>query len=414
MLDIVDYQLVDLFAAGRTPQLRSLLMEGLAERFMRQIAFSLFQRMRHGVQLSSCANAVISHDAALSGMPNVMLAAIIDMTPLRGRMLIVVDGALIGAVVDAMCGAATPTGAPREELSVMETRVGKQIIELTMTTMMEVFGNIAPLNWSILQFETALGMLAVADAQDWMITTTGIFETGIGTGSIRVIAPFSGFEPLEARATSATALSAENASDKSWHRSLAKLTEATRLDLRLELVRTKIPVGDIARLQPGDVLACKILPDAIAVAGDIDLFHADYGQQDGYACCRPKPADLNEGANMAEPKDAAPPEHERVELEKMRAVPKNSPALANRTLVERVPVLVTVELGRAKISVKELRTLRHGQVVVLEQLAGEPLHIYANGQRLGAGEVVSVGRDQYGIRITSLADDDDGAEEAAA
>jgi flagellar motor switch protein FliM len=414
LLDVVDYELVDLFAAGRTPQLRSLLMEGLAERFMRQIAFTLFQRMRHGVQLLNCTSAVISHDAALSGMPNVMLAAIIDMAPLRGRMLIVVEGALIGAVVDAMCGAASAADGPRGELSVMETRVGKQIIELTMTTMMEVFGNISPLNWSILQFETALGMLAVADAQDWMIATTGIFETGIGAGSIRVIAPFSGFEPLEARATSATALSAENASDKSWHRSLARLTEATRLDLRLELVRTRIPVGDLARLRPGDVLACKILPDAIAAAGEIDLFHADYGQQDGYACCRPKPVDLHEGANMAEPKDVAPPEHERVELEKLRAAPKNSPALANRTLVERVPVLVTVELGRAKISVKELRTLRHGQVVVLEQLAGEPLHIYANGQRLGAGEVVSVGRDQYGIRITSLADDEDGTEDAAA
>jgi flagellar motor switch protein FliN/FliY len=63
--------------------------------------------------------------------------------------------------------------------------------------------------------------------------------------------------------------------------------------------------------------------------------------------------------------------------------------------------------------VKDLRALRHGQVVVLDQLVGEPLGIFANGHRLGAGEVVSVGRDQYGIRVTSLADEQDRAGEAA-
>jgi flagellar motor switch protein FliN/FliY len=415
LLDTVEeYELVDLFAAGRTPQLRSMLMEGLSDRFMRQIAFALFQRMRQAVQLLSCINGVITHDAALAGMPDVMLAAIVDIRPLRGRMLIVADGFLIGAVVDAMCGANNGSDFERSELSVMETRIGKQIIELTMTTMLEVFGNLTPLNWTLLQFETATGMLAIADAQDWMISTTGIFETALGIGSIRVIAPFSSFEPLEVRATSPSALLGQSASDRSWERSLDRLTEETRVELRLELVRQKFQVGILASLHPGLTIPCKILNDAIAVIGEVDLFHADFGQQDGYVCCRPKPADLNEGAAMTETKDVAPPDYERVELERLKAQARNSPAISSQKLVERVPVLLTVELGRTSISVKDLRALRHGQVVVLDQMAGEPLAIFANAQRLGAGEVVSVGRDQYGIRITSLADENEGTEEVAA
>jgi flagellar motor switch protein FliM len=415
LLETVDYEVVDLFAAGRTPQLRSMLMEGLSDRFMRQVAFALFQRMRQNVQLLSCINGVISHDSAISGMPDVMLAAIVDMAPLRGRMLIVVDSALIGAVVDAMCGANAADYEERSELSVMETRIGKQIIELTLGMMAEVFGNLTALKWSILQFETTTAMLAVADAQDWMISTTGIFETALGIGSIRVVAPFNGFEPLEARATSPTSLGGRSESDKSWERTMERLTETTPVELRLELVRSRLPVGDITRLRPGSILPCKFLPDAIAVAGDIDLFFADYGQQNGFACCRPKPADLSEGNIMAEPKDTStPPEHERVELEKLRSVPRNSAAVPNKTMVERVPVLLTVELGRVSISVKDLRTLRHGQVVTLDQTAGDPLAIFANGQRLGSGEVVSVGRDQYGIRVTSLTDDENGTEDEAA
>ena len=117
---------------------------------------------------------------------------------------------------------------------------------------------------------------------------------------------------------------------------------------------------------------------------------------------------------MSDQKDSAPAEYDRVELEKLKTVARNSPAIGSHALVERVPVMLTVELGRTKISVKELRSLRHGQVVVLDQMAGEPLAIFANAQRLGSGEVVAVGRDQYGIRITSLADETDGAEDATA
>jgi flagellar motor switch protein FliN/FliY len=117
---------------------------------------------------------------------------------------------------------------------------------------------------------------------------------------------------------------------------------------------------------------------------------------------------------MKEPKNAVEPvENERVELEKLQNIPRNTPAINVKGMIDRVPVLLTVELGRTNIPVKDLRQLRHGQVVVLDQMVGEPLGIFANGHRLGAGEVVSVGRDQYGIRVTALAEEHERAQEAA-
>jgi flagellar motor switch protein FliN len=94
-----------------------------------------------------------------------------------------------------------------------------------------------------------------------------------------------------------------------------------------------------------------------------------------------------------------------VELEQLREKPRNMPALAIRAVMERVPLLITVELGRAEISLKDLRALRQGQVITLNRIVGEPLGIYANGQHLGHGEVVAVAKDQYGIRVTALAGD---------
>jgi flagellar motor switch protein FliN len=92
----------------------------------------------------------------------------------------------------------------------------------------------------------------------------------------------------------------------------------------------------------------------------------------------------------------------RIELEQLEQTILAGPAVPNRALVERVQVQLTVELGRSKISVKDLRQLRQGQIVVLEQIVGEPLAIFANGHRVAVGEVVSVAKDQYGIRVTAL------------
>lgn len=93
----------------------------------------------------------------------------------------------------------------------------------------------------------------------------------------------------------------------------------------------------------------------------------------------------------------------RIELESLTQTTLAGPAVPNRALVERVQVQLTVELGRSKISVKDLRQLRQGQIVVLDQIVGEPLAIFANGHRVAVGEVVSVAKDQYGIRVTALA-----------
>lgn len=66
-----------------------------------------------------------------------------------------------------------------------------------------------------------------------------------------------------------------------------------------------------------------------------------------------------------------------------------------------IPVHLTVELGRARITIKQLLELAQGSVVELEGLAGEPMDILINGYLIAQGEVVVID-DRYGIRITEI------------
>lgn len=70
-------------------------------------------------------------------------------------------------------------------------------------------------------------------------------------------------------------------------------------------------------------------------------------------------------------------------------------------LVLDIPVKMTVELGRTKMTIKELLRLSPGSIVALDGLAGEPLDILINGYLIAQGEVVVVS-DKFGIRITDI------------
>lgn len=66
-----------------------------------------------------------------------------------------------------------------------------------------------------------------------------------------------------------------------------------------------------------------------------------------------------------------------------------------------VPVQLTAELGRARITIKSLLQLSQGSVVELNGLAGEPMDILINGYLIAQGEVV-VMNDKFGIRLTDI------------
>ncbi len=66
-----------------------------------------------------------------------------------------------------------------------------------------------------------------------------------------------------------------------------------------------------------------------------------------------------------------------------------------------IPVQLTVELGRTKLSIRNLLQLAHGSVVELDGLAGEPMDVLVNGTLIAQGEVVVV-NDKFGIRLTDI------------
>jgi flagellar motor switch protein FliM len=405
----LDAEPLDLLYAASTPKLRSLLMEGLSEQIMRKICFDIFQKFRCKVRILSCVNGVVHHDAALSGLPEVMIAGVTDFRPLPGRVIISVEGDLIGALVDEINGSTSSEILVRTELSNMEIRYGKRLIDMTIGAMSDVLKNFSPVSGSVLEYETTGGMLSIAEGQSWMVSSTGILETELGFGSITIIGSYAGFEPLETRMRSRSGLVHDDKEDAEWGSTLERLTDPTPIPIRAEIARAQLPLQVVESLEPGQVLPIAILPHAIVLAGNIDIFHAAYGQSAGSTCLRIKALPPHGGLSGGE--GAALPLSEDQDSA-LKPLSPRLPALnapSDKRLFGQVNIDISVELGGTKISLRDLQQLREGQMIVLDQMVDAPLRIYANGERIASGSVVTIGETQYGIRVTELVERPDRA-----
>ena len=74
---------------------------------------------------------------------------------------------------------------------------------------------------------------------------------------------------------------------------------------------------------------------------------------------------------------------------------------ANREMLMKVPLEISVEIGRTKKLVKDILEFSQGSLVVLDKMAGEQADLYVNGQCIGRGDIVVV-EDNFGIRITEI------------
>ncbi|MCY0903393.1 flagellar motor switch protein FliN [Arthrobacter sp. H14-L1] len=81
----------------------------------------------------------------------------------------------------------------------------------------------------------------------------------------------------------------------------------------------------------------------------------------------------------------------------------NESVLGKLGRINNVEMTLTVEIGRTRMSVRDVLALEPGRVIELDRSAGAPADVLLNGRLIAKGEVVVVDQD-YAIRITKILD----------
>jgi flagellar motor switch protein FliN/FliY len=82
-------------------------------------------------------------------------------------------------------------------------------------------------------------------------------------------------------------------------------------------------------------------------------------------------------------------------------VPAGPRPAADLRRLSAVPVDLSVEMGRTRMTVGETLELRQGSIITLNRMAGEPVDLLVNGTAIARGEVVVID-EQFGLRVTEV------------
>ncbi|MGH8116419.1 MAG: flagellar motor switch protein FliN [Rhodanobacteraceae bacterium] len=114
----------------------------------------------------------------------------------------------------------------------------------------------------------------------------------------------------------------------------------------------------------------------------------------------PEPPDAALATQPGEPDAGDAPKRVADAFQPLESASAQGP-VRDLEMIMDIPVKLSVELGRTRLTIKQLLELAQGSVVELDGLPGEPMDILINGYLIARGEVVVV-EDRFGIRITEI------------
>ncbi|NRA54685.1 MAG: flagellar motor switch protein FliN [Gammaproteobacteria bacterium] len=115
-------------------------------------------------------------------------------------------------------------------------------------------------------------------------------------------------------------------------------------------------------------------------------------------------SDMDDWADALAEQEESEAQASKVELENLEDESTGGLASSGDEKLDAIldiPVTISMEVGRANITIRNLLQLNQGSVIELDRVAGESLDVLVNGTLIAHGEVVVV-NDKFGIRLTDV------------
>ena len=89
-----------------------------------------------------------------------------------------------------------------------------------------------------------------------------------------------------------------------------------------------------------------------------------------------------------------------VKFQEFELTEPNRAIKKNLDIMQDISMHVSVELGKAKATIKDVMDFQEGSIVELDKIAGEQVEVYVNNKLVAKGEVIVI-EDKFGVRVTS-------------
>jgi flagellar motor switch protein FliM len=262
---------------GRMPTL-----ELINERFARLLRIGLYNFMRKSAEISVGTVRVLKFSEFLRNLVVPTNLNLVQIKPLRGTALVVVEPTLVFQIVDSLFGGdgRFHTRVEGRDFTPTEMRIIRRLLQVVFDEYQKAWEPIFELHFEYVRSEMNTQFANIATPTEVVVTTGFSIDLGAGSSDIHICMPYAMLEPIRNVIYSAVQADRSDA-DSRWIGLLTQQVYGTEVEVVANLAHAKVNIGQLMALQPGDVISLD-LPDVVhALVDGVAVLECRYGVMNG-------------------------------------------------------------------------------------------------------------------------------------
>ena len=277
--EVVPYELgsQDLTVGKHMPAL-----DMVNERFTRSFEKSISSMLRRTAEVSAVGIQVMRFSDFQSNLQVPTSLNLININPLHGVGLFVIDSALVFSTVDNFFGGNGRYQANIEEreFTPTENRVIQLFLDMSFLDFTNAWEPVVDLDFVFVKSEIDPQFANIVNRDEVVVVSTFSMELEGGKGEFHVVLPNSMLEPI--RDLLGAGINAEqDGVDEVWIRVIKEEMKQAIVEVDCAMAHTKLSLSDVLNLNPGDVIPVD-LPEFVTVrASRTPIFKGVLGVSNG-------------------------------------------------------------------------------------------------------------------------------------
>ncbi|MGR4869625.1 flagellar motor switch protein FliM [Variovorax sp. LARHSF232] len=267
----------DLGAPDRVVRSRMHTLEVINERFARHLRGALLNFMRRSPDISVGPVQIQQYGEFVRHLPVPANINMLHMKPLRGTALFVFDPKLVFLVVDNLFGSDGRYHVRVEgrDFTRTEQRIIRRLLDLSLNCYGQAWQPVYPLDFDYVRAEMHGKLANIVAPNEVVITTTLQIEFGPVGGFLTVCIPYSMIEPI--RDLLSNPMQDQVEVDKRWIKQMSQQMQSADVELVADFVTLPSSIGEVMRLQVGDVLPIELPATVVAKVDGIPVMECGFG-----------------------------------------------------------------------------------------------------------------------------------------
>jgi len=274
---LYDFAGNDRIIRGRMPTL-----DMINERLIRMLRISMFNMLRRTTEVTAIGVSMVKFSEYSRELIMPTSLNLIDINPLRGTGLCVIDPKLVYATVDNFFGGdgRYDSRTDSTEFTPTEDRVVQLLLNLIFDDLKKSWEPVMALDFKFQSSETNPQYANIVSPSEVVVVSKFQIDLEGGGGEFHIVMPYSMIEPIR-ELLDVGVKKDQDENNARWASSLKEEMKQAMIELDSSMPLTKLTLAEVLNLNNGDVIPFE-MPDLVTVrVGDVPVFRGMLGRSNG-------------------------------------------------------------------------------------------------------------------------------------